>query len=192
MTYAIVLVEDPCTKPRFDLAAAVGRSRHAKLAVVVEAVPGEPAADGTVPSSDGAALAAACATTFGAPVVLGRFRVRQPGREASGTPAVHAGDALSAVVQRAGPKLLVIGSVSLLTLPLWEALHADPRTRAALKIGITSPQLDLNWNLAQKLFVDGKLHLHEHSLALERMLGPRIDTVLARHASRGVPGASGG
>ena len=192
VTYAIVLLEDLGARHGFDLAAAVRTSRRGRLAVVVEAEAGEAGPATALPGGDGAALAAASAASFGAPVAPARFRVRLRGREASGTPAVHAAEALEAMVQKAGPALVVVGFVSGRTLPLWEALHGDPRTQTAPKIGVTTPHLDANWSLAQKLLADGKLSVHEHSMTLERILGRRIDLLLSRHASRGVPGSAGG
>ena len=192
VTQAIVLVNDPVVNRRFDLAAAVGRARRVRLALVVEPAPAEAAGIHSAPSGDGDALAAACAATFGAPVAPGRFFLHLPGRPSGSATGLFAAEAVAALVQQAGPAAVVVGVVSLQTLPLWEALHADPRTQGAPKIGITSPRLDLNWNLAQKLLADGKLQLHEHSSTLERTLGRRIDTLLAGHVNRGVPGAAGG
>jgi hypothetical protein len=104
---------------------------------------------------------------------------------------VTATEAVEAIAAQCGLRLVVVGIVCVSLLPLWEALHRDERTRKAPKIGFTAPLLDVNWNLAQKLLVDGKLSLHEHSLMLGRRFGPRLDLFLSEHARRGVSGAAG-
>jgi hypothetical protein len=190
VTQAIVLVNDRIANRRYDLLAALRRARRARVVAVVE-----PASEPVAPprpagSADGDGVAAAAAATFGAPVALGRFLVQRPG-ETGGGQAVYAEETVASLLQRAGSVPVFVGVVSLATLPLWEALHADARTQAALKIGITSPRLDADWNLAQKLVADGKLQLHEHSATIERMLARHLDTLLAGHTSRGVPGAAG-
>jgi hypothetical protein len=95
--------------------------------------------------------------------------------------AAQSADALARLV---GPPFVLVVFLSVATLPLVEALHADERTRPLLKLGITGWRLDPDYNLTQKLVAQGKLHYHEHGVSLERLLCRRLDLMLRAHAAQ--------
>jgi len=179
---SVVLVDDPAANRQFDLGCTLERRGAWRLGARV--VPGEIAAADAM-AEDVAAIAAASAITAGAPVPLRNYRIGDPGPTLG--PGLALGPALDELVRRVPPPFAVIVFVSLATLPFVEALHLDPRSRPLLKIGVTSPRLDPAFTLAQKLFADGKLQHHEHTPALERVLGRRLESMLAAHRAAGAP-----
>jgi hypothetical protein len=135
------------------------------------------------PAADGVELAAACAITAGHPVPHGSFRLLRLASKNAPPPALHPAtavvDALAAVVP---PPFALVVFVSASTLPLVEALHADPRTRNSLRVGVTGWRLDPDYTLAQKLVDSRKLHYHEHGKTLERVLCQRLEKMVRAQA----------
>ena len=152
----LVLVDDPIANDLFDLKGLLATGASGHLAAIA------------VPSQGGA----------------GRYRIDSPGGSGApiasreGTPE----DAIGWFLERPSLPFAVIAFVSSATLPLLEALHADPRTRDLFKLGITGPRLDTPYNLARKLVRDGKIHYHEHTLTLPVVLHKRFATMLRAYA----------
>jgi hypothetical protein len=180
---AILLVDDPEANHVFDLRAVLERGRVGPLVAVAR--PGERLANDSAP----AAIVAASAVSAGAPVPM-RAYVVENARTPFASEQRPVGAAVEALVAAAGtPPAALVVFVSVATLPLVEALHADPRTRTWLRLGITDVKLDPAYTLAQKLVFDRKLHYHEHTLSLERLLDKRLHSMWEAHAARPVPAA---
>lgn len=157
----LVLVDDPIANDLFDLKGLLAGGTSGQLAAIA------------TPLEAGGAAGPA------------RYRVVSPG--GSGEPiATRDGtpeEVIGFFLERPGLPFAVIGFVSSATLPLLEALHADPRTRDLFKLGITGPRFDTPYNLARKLIRDGKIHYHEHTLTLPVVLHKRFATMLRAHAA---------
>lgn len=169
----LVLVQDPRELGFLDLERLLSGRGPGKLSAVVEAA-GE--ASGTLPSE-----------TAGAPIPVTRYRLRGAGkRNGSTAEDLDAAAAVERIVAQVPPPFAVVALVSFATLPLLEALHADSRTRDFFKWGITGVQLDTNYNLARKLYFDGKIHYHEHTLSLHKVIRKRLVSMIEAHAERAV------
>ena len=181
MPLSAILVDDPTRHAPFDLARVLKRCGAVNLALVVEPEPGPTPEDA---GTDGTALAAACAATYGAPVPLPRYQARYLSRTVISGSRFAAADSAAALARLVRPPFVLVVFSSAATLPLIEALHADERTRALLKLGITGWRLDPDYNLTQKLVSQGKLHYHEHGVSLERLLCRRLEVMQRAHAAQ--------
>jgi hypothetical protein len=179
---SLILVDDPVVGAPFDLRRVLGRGRR-RLAAVVEPLPGT---DGGPPADAdaAAAVAQAAARTAGAPVPDTRYRLAPAGRATALIDGLAATDVVAALLQHVPAPGGIVAVVSRATLPLLEALAAGERTRSLLRVGVTGSELDVPFNLARKLAADGKLHYHEHTPVLSRVLAKRLDAMLLAHAER--------
>lgn len=184
---SLVLVDDPVENRFFDLARVLARRGAGTLAAIVLPAPLSDATTAfTVP--DGDVIWKACATTAGAPVAMRQYRVGRPGSVAAALPLPLA-PAIEELLRVVPPPFAVVAFVSRATLPMLEGLHADARTQPLLKLGVTGAQLDAAFTLAEKLADDRKLHYHEHTLSLERVLGRRLESMIQAHAERAPQGS---
>jgi hypothetical protein len=173
-------VDDKQENRQFDLERSL--TRHGWGRVRARVLPDELAANGSAADPADIAAAAASAISAGAPIALHLYRVEL--EAAPVAPPMRLGAALDELLQRVPVPFTVVVFVSWATLPFVEALHLEPRSRGLLKIGITGARLDPAYTVAQKLRADGKLHYHEHTQSLERVLGPRLESMVAAHRER--------
>jgi len=174
----LVLVDDPTRPVPFDLVRTV-KACPTRLAWIVE-----PVGASTDAAAEGEALAAACAATAGSPVALPRYRAHVFGDRRRAPAEFAAAQTAETLAGLVPPPFVLVVFVSRATLPLVEAVHADSRTRALLRIGITGWKLGPEYNLAQKLVAQGKLEYHEHAMTLERTFCQRLGRMLEAHAAR--------
>ena len=162
MKLPVILCDDPDANDVFDLRGILSRGGPCRLALVVE------------PEKEAGSASA------GAPEGATEARYRLTSAVANGVPprTFTLGEAPAALLELAGSPPILVTFVSRATAPLVEALAADERTARLLRVGVTGVRLDDNYNLAQKLLGERKLHYHEHSRALEKLLQPRLATML--------------
>ena len=169
MKPAVVLFDDPKESGPLDLESALAKRGPFRLVAVLEP---EPAGDSAPPGA--------------------RYRFRRAAaKNGAGPPRFTASEVPAHLSQLGAGAFVVVAFVSPATVPLLVALHADPRTRPFLRCGVTLPRLDRDYNLAQTLISEGKLHYHEHSQHVEEMLPKRLKAMLrvqsARQAAAGGP-----
>jgi hypothetical protein len=172
---ALVLCDDPRESGSFELESALAKRGPFRLIAVLEPEPAETSPIRT--ADDG--ISTVATTYAGTTRPEARYRFRQAAsKNGSGPRSFGASEAAATLSQLAAGPFVLVAFVSPATVPLVAALHADERTRAFLRCGVTLPRLDRDYNLAQTLVSEGKLHYHEHSQHLEKMLQKRLQTML--------------
>ena len=170
MKPAVVLFDDPRESGPLDLESALGKRGPFRLVAVLE-----PEAAG--PPAPSPAAARYC------------FR-HAAAKNGAARPSFVASEAPAALLQLGAADFAVVAFVSPATVPLLVALHGDARTRPFLRCGVTLPRLDRDYNLAQTLISEGKLHYHEHSQHVEEMLPKRLKTMLRVQSARQAAGGA--
>lgn len=177
--HLVVLIDDPVENSHYDLQRTLGKWTGDLVAVITPVAEAD-----TAPAGDGAADfvgkndSEATRALKNAPV---RYRIA--GKKTDER-AFLAGEAAGILAPFAGDALILVSFVSYATTPLIVALaHADA-FKGALQVGVTGVRLDTNYNLARKLIVDGLIHYHEHTRALERVLGNRLNLMMTAHQER--------
>jgi hypothetical protein len=181
MKRPLVLVDDPLENDLFDLRRLLAGRGPCTLVGVATPIPGPTVAADTTPAR--AAIAAASAVTSGAPTPLPGYRLVAVRDKRAAERTFEVQDAVAVLADLAPGRAVVVAFVSPATLPVLEALHADPRTRPWLKLGVTGAHLDRNYNIARKLVYDGKLAYHEHSNALDGVLIQRLELMLRSYTA---------
>ncbi len=177
--HPVILIDDPRTNTTFDLQRPL-RGWRGGLAAVVTPV-GEPSAEG----AESAQAPYAGKNDSHSTRVLKHADVRYTlvGKR-SGEREFRVAECAEVFAPWASEEPILVGFVSYATTPLLVALaHADA-FRDALRVGVSGVRLDTQYNLARKLIVDGLIHYHEHTLALEKVLNSRLALMLQAHQER--------